>query len=110
MNINYSKQLSGIPEEKYVIKEIVDEKILSKPYAMRIADYILDAEGLKWWSLQGTMAATEMLYKDDDVRFWIDGRQYDGFLADHPPLKGTFGQGQASLLFNVEILFLRDDG
>lgn len=110
MNINYIKKLSGVPEDQHVIKEIVDEKILSKPYAMRIADYILDTEGHKWWSLQGTLAATEMLYKDDDVRFWIDGQQYEGFLADHPVLKATFQQGQASLLFNVEIFFLRDDG
>jgi hypothetical protein len=109
MNINYIKKLSGVPEGHHVIKEIVDEKILSKPYAMRIAEYILDTEGHKWWSLQGIMAATEILYKDDDVRFWIDGQQYEGFLADHPVLKATFQHGQASLLFNVEILFLRDE-
>lgn len=109
MNINYTKKLSGVPEGQHVIKEIIDEKIISKTYAMRIADYVLDAEGRKWWRLQGTMAATEMLYKDDDVQFWIDGQQYQGFLAGHPVLKATFQQGQASLFFNVEIFYLRDD-
>ena len=53
MNIDYTKKLSGVPENSHVIKEIVDEKIISKPYAMRIADYILDAVGIKWWRLQG---------------------------------------------------------
>ena len=108
MNINYIKKCAGVPEDQHIIKEIVDEKIISKTYAMRIADYVLDNDGQKWWRLQGTMAATEMLYKDDDVQFWIDGRQYEGFLADHPVLKGTFRQGQASLLFSVDILFLQD--
>ena len=70
--------------------------------------YILDAEGYKWWTMQGNMAATEMLYKDDDVEFWIDGVRYEGFLADNPPLKATFRQGEASLIFNVNVLFLKD--
>jgi len=107
MNINYIKKLAGVPEGQHIIKEIVDEKIVSKPYAMRIANYILDTEGQKLWRMQGTMAATEMLYKDDAVQFWIDGQQCEGFLADHPALKGTFQQGQASLVFNVDVLFLR---
>ena len=108
MNINYTKKLSGVPADRIVIKEIVDEKILSKLYAMRIARYILDAEGYKWWRMQGTMAATEMLYKDDPVEFWVDGVHYEGFLTDHPPLKATFRQGEAALVFNVDVLFLKD--
>lgn len=108
MNITYSKKLSGVPAERIVIKEIVDEKILSKLYAMRIAQYILDSECYKWWRMQGNMAATEMLYKNDDVEFWIDGARYEGFLADHPPLNGTFRQGEASLVFTVDVLFLKD--
>ena len=107
MNINYIKKLAGVPADRILIKEIVDEKIISKPYAMRIADYILDRYGLKLWRMQGLMAATDMLYKDDDIEFWVDGVHYDGFLVDHPTLKGKFGQGQASLVFNVDILFLK---
>ena len=109
MNINYIKKLSGVPEDQHIIKEIIDEKIISKPYAMRIADYFLDRYGNKWSIEQGTMAATELLYKDDAVEFWKDGKHYEGFLLDHPVLKGTFQQGSAALLFNVEIFYLRDD-
>ena len=76
---------------------------------MRIADYVLDTDGRKWWRIQGTIAATEMLYKDDTVEFWIDGQHYEGFLADHPDLKGSFGQGSASLIFNIEGLFLKNE-
>lgn len=109
MNINYTKKKSGVPADKIVIKKIIDEKIISKPYAMRIADYILDTEGHKWWRMQATMAATEMLYKDEGVEFWVDGVRYEGFLVDHPDLKAMFRQGKAALSFNVDVLFLKDE-
>lgn len=109
MNITYIKKLPGVPDDRIVIKKIVDEQIQSKPYAIRIADYILDAEGQKWWRMQGTMAASEMLYRDDDVEFWIDSVRYEGFLLDHPDLKATFRQGEARLLFNIDVLFLKDE-
>lgn len=109
MNINYIKKMSGVPVDRILIKEIVDEKILSKPYAMRVADYILDTEGNKWSGVRGTVAATEMLYKDQDIQFWLDGVRYDGFLADHPNLKVFFGQGEAALLFDVDVLFFKQD-
>lgn len=109
MNIAYIKKLPGIPAGRIVTKEIIDEKIISKPYAIRIAGYILDAEGRKWWRMQGDLAATEMLYKDDPVEFWVDGVRYTGFLADHPSLKASFGQGAASKIFNIEGLFLKNE-
>lgn len=109
MNITLIKKLPGIPADQVSVKEIIDEKIISKAYAMRIADYVLDAYGRKWWRMQGTMAATEMLYKDDSVEFWSDGVRYEGLLLDHPDLKGSFGQGTASLIFNIEGIFLKNE-
>jgi len=109
MNINFIKKLSGVPADRILIKEIVDEKIISRPYTMRIAEYILDKEGNKWSGVRGVMAATELLYKDQDIQFWLDGVRYDGFLADHPDLKVSFRQKEAALLFDVEVLFLKDE-
>ncbi len=109
MNITYVKRLLGVPAEQNIVKKIVDEKIISKVYAIRIANYILNAQGLKWWRVQGTFAATEMLYQFDDIAFWIDGTRYDGFLEDDPDLDYSFRQGEASLVFQVSGLFLKSE-
>ena len=109
MNITYIKKLPGVPADRIVIKKIVDEQILSKSYAMRIADYILDFYGRKWWTAQGQMAATEMLYQFDDVEFWADGVRYEGFLPFQPDLSYNITQGKVDLLWSVTVLFLKDE-
>ena len=109
MNINYIKKLPGVPDDRIFIKEIVDKKILSKPYAIRIANYILDRYGRKWWVMQGKMAATDMLYQFDDVEFWLDGVRYQGFLTDHPELNFSIKLGESFLIFQIEGHFLKDE-
>lgn len=109
MNITYIKKLPGIPADRVIVKKIIDEKIISKTYAIRIADYILDSQGRKWWKWQGQAAATEMLYRFDDVEFWAGGKHYEGFLSSHPLLNFSLRQGAASLVFDIDGWFLRSD-
>ena len=79
IKIDYIKALPGIPADKVIRQDIIDQKIISRPYVKRIADYILDSKGRAWWIAQGTLPATEMLNQFDVVEFWADGVRYEGF-------------------------------
>lgn len=107
--IDITKKLTGIPDDRIISKEIVDEKIISHPYAWRIINYILDTQGRAWWTVQGQMAATEPLNRFDKVEFFLDGENYEGFLAEHPVSKGSFSHGSATQTWDVTILFLNDE-
>lgn len=109
MNITYIKKLSGIADDRIVLKKIVDKHILSRPYATRIADYILASQGIKWWNVQGQMAATEMLYRFDDVEFWADGVRYEGFLTDDPLLNYSIKQGDVAMIFDINGWFIKEN-
>lgn len=109
MKIDLIKKMSGIPADRIITREIVDELIVSYPYAIRICDYILDRFGRPWWTASGSIAVTEVLNRGDDVEFWADGVRYDGFLPSHPAMSYTLTQGRVEQLWAVTVLFLQDE-
>lgn len=106
--IDITKKIPGIPADKIISMEIVDEKVVSSQYAWRIVQYIIDARGRAWWTVQGTMTAVEPLNRFDKVEFFADGQRYEGFLTEHPVLQGSFSQGAATQTWDVTISFLKD--
>lgn len=109
IKIDLIKKLPGIPAARIIKKEIVDERIISYPYALRICDYVLDSLGRPWRPAQGSLPCVEMLNRMDDVEFWADGVRYEGFLPSHPSMSFDIYQGQVAQLWSVTVLFLKDD-
>lgn len=107
--IDFVKKKSGVPADRIITREIVDELIISYPYAIRIADYILDRFGRSWWTARGTLAVTEVLNRGDAVELWADGIRYDGFLPSAPAMSFTIDQGRVEHLWNITALFLKDE-
>lgn len=108
MKIDFVKKKSGVPSDRIITREIVDELIVSYSYVLRIADYILDRFGRAWWTASGSLAVTEIFNRGDVVEFWADGIRYEGFLPSHPAMSFAVTQGRVEQLWNVTALFLKN--
>lgn len=93
--------------DRVIQQDIVDQKIINRPYATRIVDFVLDSKGRAWWIAQGTLPATVMLNQFDTVEFWADGVRYEGFLPAHPQGQFIRSQGSTSMTWAVTVWFLK---
>lgn len=106
VSINITKRIAGIPEDKLVEREIIDELIASLQVANGRAKFMLDRDGRPWSTVTASTPATQQLNRLDRVEFYIDGARKIGFLPFNPSGKMSISQGKISQTWELTMMYL----